>query len=478
MGDVTAARLFLLCLAPACLAADPQSPWKLSAAGALSSADGNSDALSYSLQLLGLYETEEYEARVGFDHFFAEKGSVESSNSFKFHEQLSRSLNQDWYLGQYASALTDSVADIDYRLDASVQLGRHLLDTGRVKLSLEAGPGYLWEKKGGVMDNAMTARLAQRLEIQLTDEARLWQSLGWTPRMEDPGDAIIELELGLENRLTNALAFRTFVRHRIDTEPAVARGREDTALLVGLKYEFSGDEDPLPVDQPDLAGRLLGRALGVAGDWETVASWGLNLNHGNADSATSSLDWISDYSSERYELAWEMGYDFAEDRGRTSADRLTARLQGNRFLDGPVYVGAGIGFLREDPAQIDYRLMPSLLLGRAFIRNERTRLALEAGPELTIEQTASGSLAYSSLRLAQRLRHRFTDRFSLKQSVEATAAFDDPERHILTSRLALESRISEALSWRWELESRYENQSAAGREHHDLLLTSAVAVRF
>lgn len=472
-------RLVFISLVTAGVAfGQPPSPWKLSAAGALSAADGNSDALSYSLQLLGIYDTEEFEARVGFDHFYAEEGSVVSSENYKLHQQLGKPLNESWYLSQYASALNDSVADIDYRLDGSLSLGRHLLRTDRVRLSIEAGPGYAWEKKGGISENYMTARLAQRLEIQLSDEARLWQSLAWTPRVEDPGDAILEWEVGLENRLTNALAFRTFVRHRVDTAPALASGRSDTAVMVGLKYEFAGEEEDLPAPQPDPAGALLNAALGLEGDWQTSAAFGLTLNRGNADSAAVALDWTSDYNSQDWELAWELGYDYAEDKGQTSTDRVTARLQGNRYLDGPVYLGAGLGFLRDEPAAVEYRLTPSVVIGRALIRNERTRLAFEAGPELTIEKTGNGSDLYPSLRVAERFRHRFSERISLKQSVEATAAVEDAERFILSSKLALDSKLTESLTWRWELESRYENLPAAGRDHHDLLLTSAIAVSF
>lgn len=470
--------LFVL-MTPSAALAESESPWDLSAAASLSAADGNSESLAYSLQLLAEYDGELYDAQLGLDHFYAEKGSVESSNSIKFHEQLSRELTQYWYLSQYGSILNDAVADIDYRIDTSVLLGRHLLKSEKAKLSLELGPGYAWEQKGGESDHYMTARLGQRFEYRLSEDVRLWQSFGWTPRVEDLSDGIYELELGIENRLNGALSLRSFVRHRVDTAPAAGQDRSDTALMMGVNYEFGGGDDVAESTGPDVTQALLGSALSASDQpWETTAAFGFTLNRGNADKTGIKLDWSSDYITEQRELQWELGYHYADDAGLTSTDRLHSRLQGNRQIEGPYYIGTALGYLRDDLAAIDYRLTPSILLGRRLIFTDRTRLVLEAGPMMTFEQTDDGYDQYPSLMLAQRLKHEFNDRVSLKQSVVATSAFDDPERYILASKLALDTKLNSHLSWRCELESRYENLPVNGRDHHDLLLTSGVAWSF
>ena len=97
---------------------------------------------------------------------------------------------------------------------------------------------------------------------------------------------------------------------------------------------------------------------------------------------------------------------------------------------------------------------------------------------MTFEQTGDGYDQYPSLMVVQRLKHRFNEKVYLKQSVVATSAFDEPERYTLASKLALETKLNSHLSWRWELESRYENLPVSGRDHHDLLLTSGVAWTF
>ena len=458
---------------------DADAPWKLSATGSLSAADGNSESLAWSLQMLAEYSGEVYDARIGFDHFYAESNSVESANSYKLHEQLTRDLNEDWYLGQYASALTDAVADIDYRFDTSFLLGRRLLDGEKAKLSVELGPGYAWEEKAGDGDHYMTARLGQRFEYQFTEDVRLWQSLAWTPRVEDPGDSVYELELGIENRLNGRLSLRSFVRHRVDSDPAAGSGRGDTVLLVGFNYDFSEDEDQDEAVGPDLRPLWLGNALGLKDkNWITTASIGLTFNRGNADKTGLKLGWESDFTSEDLEIDLELDHQMAEDGNRTSTDRTSSRVQINRTLKDPNYVGFAIGFLRDDLADIDYRLTPSVVFGRNLIKNERTQLAVEAGPRYTLEQTGQGSDQLLSLLLAQRLEHRFSERVSLDQSFEVASAYEDPEDFTLAAKIALDTKLNDHLSWRWQLESRYENQPVSGRDHHDLIFTSGVAASF
>lgn len=470
------AVLWVALILPTQSAEDATGPWNLSAAGSLSAADGNSESLDYSLQLKADYSGELYDLLLGLDYFYAEDDTQVSSNSFKMHEQWTRKLDESWYVGQYASLLHDDVADLAYRIDTSLLMGRHLLAGERAKLSLELGPGYAWEKKGAESDHFMTARLGQRLEFQFNDDTRLWQSFGWTPRVEESSDGIFDMELGLENRLQGNLSLRAFVRHRVDTAPAVASGRSDTALMLGLKYDFTGEEEG--ATGPDAGSALIGRALGIPGGWVTTAALGVSLNQGNSDSAGIKFDWSSDYSDDERELAWELGYHLAEDNGRSSTDQLQTRLQANRFLDEANYLGMGMGFLRDDLAGIEYRLTPYLLYGRSLVRNERTRLALETGPILRIEKSGSGADEYLSWRVAERFKHQFNERVSLKQSVEAIAALEDTELFLLISKIALDTKLTDTLSWRWELESRYENRPASGRDHHDLLLTSAIAVTF
>ena len=453
--------------------------WQLSAAGSLAVADGNSESLAWSIQLLAEYEGQIYDARIGFDHFYATSDSVESSNSYKLHEQLSRDLNENWYVSQYASALTDAVADIDYRIDSSFLIGCHLLQSEKMQISLELGPGYAWEEKAGDSDHYMTARLGQRFEYQINDDFGLWQSLNWTPRLEDFSNSVVEFELGLENRLNGRLSLRSFIRHRVDSDPASNSGNTDTALLMGLNYAIGDGDEVEDAEGQDLCPGWLSKAIGAEdSDWVTAVAIGLTFNRGNADQMGLEFDWESDFNSDDLEIEWEVDHVMAEDGDRTTADRTSSYFQINRIVEDPNYVGFALSFLRDDLADIKYRVSPSLLLGRNLIKDERTQLALELGPTYTIEQTSQGWDDHFSLLLAQRLEHLFSERTSLDQSIELSTPFDEPDDYTLATKLALNTKLTDKLSWRWELESRYESMPVVGRDHHDLLFTSGVVLSF
>lgn len=458
---------------------DSDNAWQLSTAGSMAVADGNSESLAWSIQLLAEYEGEIYDARIGFDHFYSSSNSVESSNSYKLHQQLSRDLNENWYVSQYASALTDAVADIDYRIDGSFLLGRHLLQSEKAQLSLEFGPGYAWEEKAGDDNDYMTARLGQRFEYQCNDDLRLWQSLTWTPQVEDFSNSVVEFELGLENRLNGRLSMRSFIRHRVDSDPASGSGSSDTALLMGLKYAIGNGDEVNCTAGTDFRTGWLSKAIGSGdSDWVTTVAMGLTYNRGNADKTGLQFDWESDLHTDDLEIGWELDHQIAEDGGRTTTDRTSSSFQINWIDEDPDYVGFALSFLRDDLADIQYRISPSLLVGRYLIKDERIQLSLELGPRYTVEQTGQGWDDYFSLLMAQRLEYKISERTSLDQSIEISTPFDEPDDYTLATKLALDTKLNDKLSWRWELVSRYESLPVIDRDHHDLLFTSGVALSF
>lgn len=458
-----------------------ESPWELTSAASLALADGNTESEAWSLQVLATYFKDPYEASLGIDYFYSANDGVRSADRIQLHEQVSRSLAGPWYVSQYGSALQDQVAEIDHRVDASVLLGYRLLNTERARLSIEAGPGYAWEQKAGVSEDFATARLAQRFEYMFNEDVRMWQSFGWTPRLEDLSQGIIELDAGIEMRINAHFAMRTFLRHRIDQSPSTSSGKGDTALMVGLSYDHEGVKAPKPSQQVGRKTLLKVKSGGVASPdegWDHTAAFGLTVNKGNADKMGTNVSWDSEYNSEERDFIGEIDYLFTDENDQTSADRLSSRAQYNRYLDGPAYLGAAAGFLRDDLADIAYRATPSLLAGYALIKNDTTKLALEAGPTLTVEETGGDRDQYASLRLAQRLKHRFNNRQVLRQSLVGMSEVGDAENYTLVAAISLDTELTGNWIWRVAGECQYENQPVIGRERRDLLLTSSVAVKF
>lgn len=454
-----------------------ESPWEFTGAGGLSWGGGNSDSLAYSLQLLGSYVKGDEEIYVGADYFYSEDDGVRSTDSLKIHGQYNHSLTERFYVGGFGSYFRDAAADIDYRIDPSLLLGYKAIAREDVKLAFELGPGYTWRKRSGAADDFSTLRLAEKFEWKFSPTTRLWQSAAMTQNVKDFSGYLINLELGVETRITGSWSLRTFVRHRIDSEPAAGRGDSDTSLILGLSYQLGG--------LPEADGEEERRSLLVIEEasedpegWISVAALGFSLNRGNAESTGLSLSWDSAYRDDDREVFLELSQASNEDNGRTSKDQTRARVQYNRFLSERFYVGANQSFLRDAEADIDYRVTTGFLAGYALVKTDATRLTFEAGPAYTVESLGGVEDSFVSVVVAERFSHEFDKRFSLNQSVEWTAELADFGKHSLVVEVGFDTKISDRLIWRIAAGYSFENRAAAGRGRHDSSLTSSVAVRF
>lgn len=456
-----------------------ESPWELTGAAGLAFSDGNSDSSSWSMQLLGSYIKDGNEAYLGLDYFRAEEDGVDSTDSLKIFGQYNRDIAKRWYLGGFGSWFQDNISDIDYRVDTSILLGFRAIDRERMKLVFEAGPGYAWKTQGGTRDDFATARLVQRFEYKFSETSRFWQSLGWTPRVDDFSDSLVEFEAGVETRVTRRVSLRTFLRHRIDQTPASDKGKDDTSLLFGMAYDFAGLPEPeassdsrrslMPVEET---------AAEKKNGWASTAALGFSLNKGNSDNLGLTLAWNTLYRDEDREAFLDLDYHYSEDNGASSADRLSSRLQYNRYLNRRFYLGGALGFLRDAPADIDYRAAPAFLAGYSVIKNDATQLAFEAGPSYTFEKSGGMASDYASAVAAQRFSHRFNESFSIKQSVTWNAELGDLENHSFIAAASLDTKLNHRMIWRMGVEYHFENTPAADRQHHDTLLTGSIAMKF
>ncbi len=459
-------------------AADEDHGWELTGAAGLTYAEGNSDSVAYSIQVLASYLDEKNETYLGADWFYAEDGGVASTDRFLLSAQQNRRLDERWHIGGIGSWQRDDIAGIDRRIDLGLLLGYRAIDSERATLTLEVGPGYAWEKQGGTSRSFAGLRLAEKFEYEFTETTKLWQSLSWTPKIEDFADYLIDLELGIETRITDRWSLRTFARHRIDSTPAAGRGRSDTSLVFGAAYDLGGLGEP-----GDDGGR---RSLMPDEDtddddedgWSSVASLGLSLVRGNSESLSANFGWNTAYEDDEREFFFDLSHALAENQGATSQDQTRSRVQLDRYLSERFYFGGSIRYLRDAPADIDYRIISGIGPGYALIKTDRTRLSIGAGPAYTFEQVGRNRRNFASLVAAQRFRHDFSKRVSLEQALVYAAEISDFDNFNLAATVTLDTELSGRLIWRLGTAWLYDNRPAAGRRHHDLTITNALAVKF
>lgn len=227
-------------------AEEKQPKWESSAGVAIAVATGNTENLlataNVSTQRLG----KKNEWRFGIAAGYGESrsgtdpdASMEKNTEFvRGHGQYDRLLTDLWYLTGRAEFLHDGIAKVDYRVPISVGAGYYFIKNEKIRLSADAGPGYVWERLDGVSDDYATLRVGQQFEWRISDGARLWERVDYTPELEDFGNYVLNAEVGVEARLTGALSMRVVAQNTYRSEPAPGRKENDFRLLAGLQYSF------------------------------------------------------------------------------------------------------------------------------------------------------------------------------------------------------------------------------------------------
>lgn len=484
-------NFLLLCLLPTLSLGSPGdflktlsvpegSPWEVTGAASLGLTSGNSDTLTYSLQVLGTYEKDDTEAEIGAALVYSDDNGVATTNNFRLNGRYSRDVSEKLKVGAFSTFLTDEIADIDYRFEIGLGPGYQFIKNERTKLSVEIGPGYIWEKQDSGSDHYFSLRLAQRFEHKLNNRSKFWQSLILSSEASDLDNLFMTFETGLDVVLADQWGLRTSFRYQHNNTPASDSEKEDLLLLAGLTYTFGGGTT---LEEDEDSGR---RSLRMEAEeeeaapmgWDTTAAFNFSLASGNADNLLLGLQINSAYRHEDHETFMEGIYNFSRNEDETSADSLRANFQHNRKLSERFFIGGAFGYFRDDLADVGYRLTPSLMGGYYVIDEEDITLSLEAGPGYVFEEVGGVSDEFFTLNFAEKLTWQINDLLSFKQALGVIVDPSDGSNYILTANASFETKVTAHFAWRLAFAWTRDNTPAVDREKDDTTLTTGISVRF
>jgi putative salt-induced outer membrane protein YdiY len=135
-------------------------------------------------------------------------------------------------------ALHDGIADVDYRVTLSPGAGYYLIKQTNIFFRVELGPGYVFEKLGGITHDYATLRIGERFEWKITERAKLFQSAEYLPQVDKFENYVINAEIGLDTAITKRLSQVTLIQDSYRSEPAPGRLHNDLKLIAGLKYKL------------------------------------------------------------------------------------------------------------------------------------------------------------------------------------------------------------------------------------------------
>jgi putative salt-induced outer membrane protein YdiY len=143
-----------------------------------------------------------------------------------------------WFGYAEAEALRDELASIDYRITAGPGFGKHLMKTETFELTLDAGVAWVAEKVGEDSNGDVAARAGQKLRWDLSENAKLTQSVSYLRKFNDDGDELIEARITAESILTGNLSLRLDLKNRYESNPAEDKDSNNLTFTTGIAVKL------------------------------------------------------------------------------------------------------------------------------------------------------------------------------------------------------------------------------------------------
>jgi putative salt-induced outer membrane protein YdiY len=212
--------------------------------------------------------------------------------------------------------------------------------------------------------------------------------------------------------------------------------------------------------------------------WESIVTFGLSATAGNSDSALVTGVFQTHKRTPADEWAFHADAAYGEASSVENNETLHGFVQYNRLFNDRWYGYVRGDALHDGIADIEYRLTFSPGAGYYFVKNGPTGLAGEAGPAILYEKLDGEYHTYPTLRLAQRLDHKFDGHARLWQNVEFLPPFTSPESFLVNAEVGVETPLTKYFSLQTYVQDNFANVPAPGRVNNDVKLVSALAVKF
>lgn len=458
------------------------SDWQFDMNTGISLTRGNTDSFGLSIGLDAERRWNGWQVIGKGNYNYSELDSIITGNALRLGLQLNRDLTERWYVGLANTFTYDEIANLDYRYQIASAFGYRAWTSDRGSLSFEAGPGYSWEKQGGTTTDYAMIRFGERFSYAFSKDARFVQSLEYLPDISDFGRYTLVAEAAITARIVGNLWWRNAIRDIYNTNAPAGLKKNDLQLTTGLSWGL-GDPDagPAParkvrkksdVTKPTAAPS---RPEGV---WQTTASLGLNLMKGNADNMLIAGDITTSMVSKPNEYGLSIGGSYGEVNKVRNLQNFRVDALYNRSLTDRFYLGAGLNYLTDDIADLDYRVMPSGVLGYKLINNDRTSLRLEAGPGYTWERLGGVDSEFFTVVGRERFEHAMSDNSKVWQSAMVQLDPSNTDKYIITAEVGVAFWLTESISVRTVATNIYNNPPAGGRKANDFRMISGIAISF
>jgi putative salt-induced outer membrane protein YdiY len=209
--------------------------------------------------------------------------------------------------------------------------------------------------------------------------------------------------------------------------------------------------------------------------WDVSVAAGVTVTKGNSDTELFTLTGRADKKWDANEIHLGLDAAYGEDQGEKNNESVRAVGQYNRLFTDRWYVYARAEGLHDAIADVEYRFTVGPGVGYYFIKSTNTTLNVDGGPAVVFEKEGPNERSYFTVRVGEKLEHKFNDRVRIWEAVEFLPQVDHFENYIINGEAGVESALSKSWALRFVLQDTYDNRPAPGRKENDLKLVAALA---
>ena len=206
-------------------------------------------------------------------------------------------------------------------------------------------------------------------------------------------------------------------------------------------------------------------AIDVEGAISTVGTFKAGAAANFAKSTTKSTSTDAD------------GNSVTEKNTETTAENYEAKGRVDFNVSDPISAYFDASYLRDEIADIDYRITAGPGLSYNFLKDDVNEVRLDAGISPMWERTSGDSEFYTMGRAAEYASHAFANGAKVWESVEFLQAFEDGDKYLVNAEVGVESPLSDRLSLRLVAQDKYNSLPADGNEKNDVKVIAAVRIK-
>lgn len=147
--------------------------------------------------------------------------------------------NEKWYGYAGVRVEHDRVAFLHYRISPGVGVGYQWWERPDSHFNTEAGFSFIHENfDPGDTNNNVAVRLAYHYDRDLSENMTLFHNLEYLPAIDDPGDYLLNTDLGVRADVWKDLFVEAKVEWKRDSTPADNTLKNQLNYLLGLGWKF------------------------------------------------------------------------------------------------------------------------------------------------------------------------------------------------------------------------------------------------